>query len=77
MWRVLLEVWIGLFRRVNMVFLMSIWLICCIAAIAMLNSTIKTQRENLFKSDMYIRRLKAVATLSGCDLSDVKDDREG
>lgn len=27
-------------------------------------------------SDKYIRRLKAVAKLKGCDLSDVGDDRE-
>lgn len=58
-----------------MVFLLTVWLLMCLAVIVMLNSTIKTQRENLFKSDMYIRRLKAVATLSGCDLSDVRDDR--
>lgn len=60
-----------------MIFLLTVWLLMCLAVIAMFNSTIKTQRENLIKSDMYIRRLKAVATLSGCDLSDVKDDREG
>ena len=38
-------------------------------------STIKKQREKLYLADKYIRRLKQVAQLKGCDLSDVKDDR--
>lgn len=38
-------------------------------------STITKQREKLYLADKYIRRLKQVAQLKGCDLSDVKDDR--
>ena len=59
-----------------MIFILSVWLLCCLAVIAMFNNIIKTQRENLFKAGMYINRLKTIAKMSGCDLSDVKDDRE-
>lgn len=59
-----------------MVFLLTVWLLLCLAVIVMFSVTVKKQQENLFKADMYIRRLKAVATLKGCDLSNVKDDRE-
>ena len=41
-----------------------------------MNKTINTQQENLFKSNSYINRLKTVAKLKGCNLSDVYDDRE-
>jgi len=59
-----------------MIFILSVWLICCIGVIAMFSSIIKTQRENLYKSSMYIHRLKTVAKMSGCNLEDVYDDRE-
>jgi len=38
-------------------------------------STISKQRDKLYLADKYIRRLKQVAQLKGCDLSGVKDDR--
>ena len=60
-----------------MIVMLSIGLIYCLGIIVMFEGIIKTQRENLFKADMYIKRLKTVAKMSGCDLSDVKDDREG
>ena len=56
--------------------ILSIFIII-IAIILDLNCTSKKQRENLIKSDMYIRRLKQCALLRNCDLSNVKDDREG
>lgn len=41
-----------------------------------MQKTINTQRDNLMKAHNYIRRLKTVAQLKACDLSDVYDDRE-
>ncbi len=59
-----------------MIFMLSVWLICCLGVIAMFSNIIETQRENLYKANRYISRLKVVAKMSGCNLEDVYDDRE-
>ena len=41
-----------------------------------MQKTINTQQGNLMKANTYINRLKTVAKLKDCDLSDVYDDRE-
>ena len=37
---------------------------------------LRTQREYIYKSNLYIRRLKVMAKVSGVDLEDVYDDRK-